>query len=570
MKIMDFLPTNCKNCYKCVRNCDVKAIRIVNDQAEIIEDNCIGCGKCFVVCPQNAHNIKSDISAIKDAMKMNKKMIVSLAPSYFGVYKYPKKIISSIKALGFQVIEETALGAEIVSDLYKKQIEAQENKKSLITSCCPSVNLLIQRYYPDLLDNLLPVVSPMIAHSMLLKETYGQDSFITFIGPCISKRCEAFGYQEAGDIDAVLSFEELDYWLKDENIITIEQEDGVPDSSASAYGQKYPLEGGILCGIVDTIKENDYKPLSVNGTESCMDLFQCLADDNLDNLFIEANICINGCVGGPAISKDSNNVHLRRLQIRENLNIDKDKQHSRSDEKIFNREFSKRPVLKTLASSEDIKNILKSMGKLDIRDELNCSACGYNTCKDKAQSVFEGMSEPAMCIPFMRSKAEKLSNIIIENTPNIIMILDEDLKIVDMNPACEKAFDIISYTYKDKAIGSLIDDSDFRSVIESKKSIFGKKVVYEKQNLVVNQNILYLPKQNIIMAIFHDLTSLETKNEELSSLKKSTIEAAEKVINKQMRVAQEIASLLGETTAETKITLRKLQEIVIGEEGARK
>lgn len=570
MKIMDFLPANCKNCYKCVRNCHVKAIRIVDDQAQIMEDHCIGCGQCFVVCPQNARNIKSDLNKIKNSIQSTKKMIVTLAPSYSGIYKKPKKLIAALRALGFEVIEETAIGAEIVSDLYKEYMDSHNDHKNFITSCCPSVNLLIQRYYPELLPYLLPVVSPMIAHSILLKEKYGQNSFITFVGPCISKRCEAFGYQETGDIDAILSFEELDTWLAEEGIVLNELEDSYLDSTASSYGQRYPLEGGILKGIEDDIVENGYRSVSVSGIENCKDLFETLTKDNVQNLFIEANICANGCINGPAVSKDSENVYIRQLHVDDYLEDKESKEYTLNNRIVYNRVFTNKKVTKEIASEEEITEILKSMGKYDKSDELNCGACGYNTCREKAQAVFEGMSQPEMCIPYMRSKAEKLSNLIFESTPNIILLIDEDLNIIDVNPACESAFLLNTESAKGTALSTYIDDSDFRQVIETKHNIVDKRVHFKNYNITVNETILFLPKQNSIMAILYDVTKLEKKNKELIHLKKNTLEAADNVIVKQMRVAQEIASLLGETTAETKITLMKLQQVVLGEEGVTK
>ncbi|GKX30706.1 hydrogenase [Vallitalea longa] len=570
MKIMDFLPANCKNCYKCVRNCHVKAIKIVDDQAQIMEDHCIGCGQCFVVCPQNARNIKSDLNKIKNSMQSTKKMIVTLAPSYSGIYKKPKKLIAALRALGFEIIEETAIGAEIVSDLYKEYMDNHNDKKNLITSCCPSVNLLIQRYYPELLPYLLPVVSPMIAHSILLKEKYGQNSFITFVGPCISKRCEAFGYQETGDIDAILSFEELDTWLAEEGIKLNDLEDAYLDSSASSYGQRYPLEGGILKGIEDDITANGYRSVSVSGIEDCKDLFETLTTDNIENLFIEANICANGCINGPAVSKDSENVYIRQLHVDDYLEDKESEDYTLNNRRVYNRVFTNKKVTKKIATEEEITEILKSIGKYDKSDELNCGACGYNTCREKAQAVFEGMSQPEMCIPYMRSKAEKLSNLIFESTPNIILLLDENLNIIDVNPACESAFLINSNLSKGNALSTYLDDSDFRQVMETKQNIVNKRVHFKNYNITVNETILFLPKQNLIMAILYDVSKLEKKNKELIHLKKNTLEAADNVIVKQMRVAQEIASLLGETTAETKITLMKLQQVVLGEEGVTK
>lgn len=235
MKIMDFYPANCKNCYKCVRNCPVKAIRIVNDQAEIIEDKCIGCGRCFNVCPQNARNIHSDLENVKKALK-RKKVVVSIAPSYRGIYPNYQKLIGALKNLGIDKVEETAVGAELVTSLYGKYIEKNPGK-SVITSCCPSVNLLIRRYFSEIRDNIIPVDTPMIIHSKLIKEKYGNNTYVVFLGPCISKKIEACGYQKQGIIDAVISFEELEGWLREEDINIDDCAEIMPDVAA---GRKAP------------------------------------------------------------------------------------------------------------------------------------------------------------------------------------------------------------------------------------------------------------------------------------------------------------------------------------------
>jgi len=232
MRILDFYPANCKNCYKCVRNCSVKAIKMINDQAQIVEEKCIACGTCFSVCPQNARNIHSDLENVIEAMKEGRKIIVSIAPSYLGVYEEPYKLISVLKYLGATVVQETAVGAAMVTELYRKFISTT-NVKNAITTCCPTVNMMIQTYYPDLIKYLMPLDSPMIAHCKMLRKQYNEDAFIVFLGPCISKKCEAYGYQLSGIIDGVISFEELDKLLESRGIDISTFEESRPDVEGS-------------------------------------------------------------------------------------------------------------------------------------------------------------------------------------------------------------------------------------------------------------------------------------------------------------------------------------------------
>ncbi len=274
----------------------------------------------------------------------------------------------------------------------------------------------------------------------------------------------------------------MDHWLEEEHIQIHELEDASLDASASAYGQRYPLEGGILKGISEKVHESGFRSISVTGIEDCKTLFQTLTEGHIDGLFIEANICDDGCVGGPAVSKNMDNVLLRKLQIDDYLDqVPYEKSNvDLSSALLHNRSFSNKHVKKQQASETDILDILKSMGKVDKQDELNCGACGYNTCIEKAQAVYEGMSQPEMCIPYMRSKAEKLSHIIFENTPNIIFLLDENLNIVDANPACEKAFLMHASTSKGKALSTFIDDQAYRHVLETKQNSFNKKSYLQK------------------------------------------------------------------------------------------
>lgn len=568
MKILDFYPANCKNCYKCVRNCSVKAIKMIDDQAQIVEEKCIACGTCFLVCPQNARNIHSDIENIDIAVRQGKRLIISIAPSYLGVYEEPYKLISVLKHLGASIVEETAIGASTVTELYKNYI-SNVDLNNMITTCCPTVNMLVQKYYPDLIKYLMPIDSPMIAHCKMIRKRHGEDAFIVFLGPCISKKCEAYGYQLAGVIDGVISFEELDKMLESKNIDISSFEESYPDLEGNYTGKKYPLENGILSGLKDVITLSKYTPLSISGIDNLMGAFEAMEKGELCNVLIEANSCTGGCLGGPAVPKRSKNVFVRKTIAKSRIHTLKDKNYENYTEQEKNlnytRFFKNKKYNRDIYSEEDIKMVLEKTGKHSKSDELNCGACGYDTCRDKAISVLEGLSHPQMCMPYMRSEAEKISNIYFEYSPSVIMIVDLDLNILDLNPVGEKLFNTTRKTIKNMPLSNFMPVDDFQQVIATGENMVGKKLDLKNYNTIVYERIIYLPKNKILFGILNDITKEELKKEQIVNLKLNTLETADKVIEKQMRVAQEIAGLLGETTAETKAALLKLKKVVLEE-----
>jgi iron only hydrogenase large subunit-like protein len=571
MRIINFSPANCKNCYKCLRICPVKAIKFSGHQAEIDETRCIACGQCFVVCPQNARNIKSDLDYVQQAIKENKKVVVSLAPSFAGFFKNPGGFISALRILGFSSIEETAIGAEYVTQAYKSYIE-NNNKTSFITSCCPTINLLVERYYPELLSHLLPYLSPMLVHGKLIKEMY-PESYTVFVGPCISKKCEALNQYYESTIDAVLTLEEIGHWLGEAGVDPEKLPSSKSDVVVNRNGRQYPIPGGIARGLEDILKEKDYDILSIHGLLNSKSIFEEMKQDQLRQVFLEISACNESCLGGPAIPKESYGLYTRKQNIKQYIDSLNDPSTSRNLNQTqalnidIKRHFYNQKIKHSNISKEEVQMILRKMGKYEEKDELNCGACGYNTCIEKAVAIYEGMSQLDMCMPYMRTKAESMSDVIFLNTPNAIFTLDDQLKIIDYNPSAKSYFHIADSHLKGQPIDLLIKSDDFQEVLRTKKDIINKKVHFSQYGMVAILNILYLEKDHLILTIIINITNEEKRKREIAEMRQNTLDIAQNVIDKQMRVAQEIASLLGETTAETKVALTKLKHVVLGEEG---
>lgn len=570
MSFFDFSRANCKNCYKCLHFCTVKAIKMKDEQAEIVKERCIACGQCFLVCPQDAREVKLHLESVKTAIKEGKKMIASIAPSFPGAFELndPSKIVAALKKLGFSIVEETAVGASVIADLYKKHIEKAQHKNAITTSC-PSANYLIEQYYPSLIPYMIPVVSPMIAHGKMLKSLYGMDSYVVFIGPCIAKKVEAADFQHEGIIDGVLTFEELQKWMESEGIEPNCLDSQPFDNVSSSNGKSFPLGGGILNSALKNITTS-YEAISVNGITECIDILDSLKDGSIEGALVEISVCKGSCIGGPAMPKATRNFFKSQKKVKDYAKargVEYGSLATNTEKIDFYKYYFHRIIKKSTASEEELSNIMKKMGKYQQEDQLNCGSCGYNTCLEKAQAVHEGMAEPNMCLPFMRSKAENVTNIIFDNSPNAIFLLDEDMKVKEFNSTSERIFKISAQDIKNKEIGTILDDSAFFSVKFTKNNVIGRKISYPQYGVVLIHNIIYIEKENLILSIMNDVTEEERHKKELTRVKENTINAAQRVIEKQMRVAQEIASLLGETTAETKVILTRLKELALEEAG---
>ena len=542
--------SNCKNCYKCIRHCPVKSIRFSGNQANIVSDECILCGQCFVVCPQNAKEIIDDTEKAKVLIGGENPVIASIAPSFIANYNVGiSSLKKALKKLGFFDAEETSVGATIVKKQYEKMI-AENNKNIIISSCCHTVNLLIQKYFPSCLEYLADVMSPMMAHCTDIKKRYPNAKTV-FIGPCVSKKDEASMY--SGTVDCVLTFEELTKWFEAENI-TLENE---TDSEKNSRARLFPTTGGIL-KTMDKPANSDYTYIAVDGTENCIAALKDIQDGNISKCFIEMSSCTGSCIGGPVMEK------FHRSPVRDFRAVS---DYAGSDDFVVNdkldisRTYSRIPLDKPVPSESQIKTILNQMGKTRPEHELNCGSCGYNTCREKAVAVYQGKADLSMCLPFLKDRAENFSDNIINNTPNAIIVLNESLEVQQINKA---ALSLMNIRNASDVLGEqvirILDPKDFMDVKLSGSSIRDKHVYLAEYNKYAEETIIYDREYHVLMCIMRDITAEETQKERKEQISRQTIDVTDKVIDKQMRVVQEIASLLGETVAETKVALTKLKE----------
>ena len=572
MKAIDFKPAKCSHCYRCVRTCGVKAITIKNQQAQIMEDYCILCGHCLNECPQDAKTYISDLDKVRGWIQSGAITAVSLAPSYRSLFHFrdPGQVLDALKRLGFTHVRETAEGAALVTNEYRQLLE-QKTMANIITTCCPSVNLLIETYYPALIPYLAPVVSPMIAHARLLKKEYGPDIKVIFIGPCISKKAEAYENSTEHAVDAVLNFEEVKRWLRAESI-RVKDCDPLPMPQPDPHVNRlYPVAGGIITSVRASCEpgHETYRKFSVDGVSNCIDLCENLLTGDLSRCFIEMSACEGGCIQGPMTGSAKLSRFRSKVDLEEDIEVvpaDDQLLHFSGIDFPTAKIFRDKSPRRVYPSESQIREILAKVGKYTKEDELNCGACGYPTCRDKAVAVYQNKAELTMCIPYMNEKAQSLANLVLETSPNMTIIVGEDMMIQEFSHAAEKHFHITRKEALETYLFQLMDTDDFEWVFEHKQPLRNKKVEFPEYGFTATMSLVYIKKQNAVLAILIDITKEEEQAMQDYMMKLETVEMAQKVIDKQMMVAQQIAGLRGETTAETKVTLTNICRTLLDED----
>ncbi len=556
----DFLKlkkSNCKNCYKCIRHCPVKSIKFSGNQAHIVGNECILCGQCFVVCPQNAKEIADGTEQVRVLMQSGEPVIASIAPSFIANYDGVgiDEMRKALKQLGFADAEETAIGATIVKKEYERMLD-EHTRDIIISSCCHSVNLLVQKYFPSVLPYLADVMSPMQAHCSDIKKRYPNAKTV-FIGPCVAKKDEADYYK--GITDAVLTFEELTQMFAEKNI-TLEHN---VDSTEKSRARFFPTSGGILKTMTE--KPDDYTYLVIDGVDNCIAALKDIESGKIHKCFIEMSACSGSCISGPVMEK------YHRMPVNDYIAVNRyagklDFETNEPDSLEIRKNFE--PIMRKLSqpSEDEIVTILKKMGKTKKEDELNCGSCGYNTCREKAIAIYQGKADSSMCLPFLKEKAETFSDNIINNTPNGILVLNEDLEVQQINRA---ALNIINVSKASDVMGEpvvrVLDTKVFNDVLNGGRGVRNKHTYLAEYDKYIEQTVVFDKDYRIIICIMRDITDEELQKRRKEDISRQTVETADNVVDKQMRIVQEIASLLGETAAETKIALTKLKESISDE-----
>ncbi len=557
----------CRDCYRCVRNCPVKAVRIQGGQAQVVAELCIVCGTCVRECPQGAKIVRNDRSLVREALAAGRTVVASVAPSapaYFGIRSFAQMEVA-LRALGFAAAHETAFGAEMVGHAHREWVETEPGRRPVITSSCPVVVSLVEIYYPDLIPHLAPVVSPMIAHGRWLRGRYGNDAFLVFIGPCFAKKGEIHDDAVRGIMDAALTYEEIAEWMQAESVTLPAPPEG-HESVPRANARAFPVEGGLVgtANLNTDILASEI--VTTSGLAACKDVLQSIRNGSLQASLVELMACEGGCINGPGMGRDVS-VYLARQRV---LDYAARRQPqplpSRAEWPSLSRTYRDKSIPLPEFTEEQIREVLHRVDKYTPEDELNCGACGYPTCRDKAIATLRGLAEATMCIPYTRKRAESLRQVIMAVTEDPVITVDTRLHVQDLSPSAEAMLgcsiqQIIGHPLAELAPSAVLEG--FERVRQTGQPILRQRLTLN--GLIVEQTVVAVRDHNLIVGILRDVTEREQQRAQLERIRDETLRRTQEVVTKQMRVAHEIAQLLGETTADTKIMLSRLAKLL--EEG---
>ena len=562
-------PASCKDCHKCLRECPVAAIGFKDNQAFIIEEKCIYCGNCIKTCPQGAKSALFEEEKLESFLESDSYLIASIAPSFVAAFPEvePGQLIKALKLIGFNYIAETAEAAARVVKQFKEEREQIDD--TLITSCCPAVVNLIEKHYPELLPQLASVLSPMMLQTAELKNNF-EKARVIFIGPCLAKIEERKNEKRRNyRPDIVITFEHLRIFLEEKGIKITELEPAAVDLSAAQLTADYALSGGAV-KAADLLKADPgcgNKALHLSGLDNIINFLDDLKKDK-DKIrveMVELLACSGGCINGPAIN-NSLSIPLKELEVHNYLanskrnNIKKDP--SLKNKISLKRKHQNKKMTLPEVPEVEIRKILASIAKEKKEDEKDCGGCGYSSCREKAAAVYHGFAEKKMCIPYMKSRAESLSQIIVESSHNAIIVVNAQMEIQKFNPVARELFVQKSRELQGMELDKFIDSSSFQKVWNLKQRIIHQKCSYKNGSIIVDQTIFALSEHKVIVGILTDISEQEKQRRKMQKMKEVAVEKTNDVVNKQMQTVQEIAGLLGETTVETKAALTELSELL--------
>lgn len=583
MKSIEIRSGVCVSCGRCLRKCEVKAIRMTEAGAQIDDSLCINCARCLTACPHGAMLYMSDLSKVEGMLERKQRIVASISPelgyTYFELSM--RHLVAALKDIGFLAVHEAAeanaVQSDLLAELAKRMFDRsltratkeEFHKTNIIISDCPAVANWIEIYYPELIPQMAPIATNAIAHGRYLKRLYGNDVKVVHISSCVAMKNEANKDKNKGALDAVLTMKELQKLF---TYMKVDPKNCIPvpaDNPNLGADRLYPMKDGMIQSLEQNEKypKGAFYTISANGTHSVKRVLEDLMAGVYNKCMVELRLCTDGCVNGPgkAAGASPTRTALRLKQNSTTGRYSKDYIREVREKMDSRNSFEDRKPDLPIPSQEEMDAIISQMGVISRKHELDCGACGYPYCFAHATAIYQGRSTVDHCIQYLHKKANSLANVVMDNSPNMVLVVDKELVIQECSSICQRIFGVT----RDEIIGhdiiEFMDDTDFEWAIQNKSNLKYKTVELVGYNKYVQQNITYLPDTESLLIILIDITERKNLEAEQRAKNEEIVAMTQKIVDKQMMVAQTIAGLLGESTAETKLALINLSKTLLQE-----
>lgn len=571
MRVFDINWERCRGCMGCVQFCPSDAIRLEQERVVIDHGRCIACGGCYRQCGHGAVMQKGDLKLVKAFLKSGRKVILSIDPACIpflpeGVTL--EKLASAAQKLGIWDVADASEAYVAVAAEYARLIQ-ERPLDNLIFSTCPVVQNLIEQFYPELLGDLAPVASPMVAHGRMLKRDF-TSAAVVYVSTCAARYEERRDVRHSTEINGVLSIGELLTWMSREGIDPAQVEEEPLLSDGGGLGALGAVSGGMLQCLDTIMPDHNRKKICADGLSACRILLEELKGGEIRDCVIEMNACEGGCVGGfftENFRKQGHGRFAAAHRLRDYVaRHDQTPYYDTHGIAMANPtiDFSMKPYEPT---EKQIQAMLYQIGVGNARQEKNCGECGFFTCRERADAILRGREPVSICRPMVRDAKQDVYNFLYEALPMAALLIDDTQKIVDFNQEACSLFSI--KRGQEKYIFEIMEPGDVQYVLETGLSIRHKRIDIPELYLRVEANLVPLKQLGMVLGLFSDVTEEEEEENLQLQSRLQSVEMAQKVIDKQMAVAQQIAFLLGETTAETKVTLNDLKRRILDEEDAK-
>ena len=564
MRAYEIDQSKCKLCLKCMQICPIHAVELRQGQVLVDKSRCVDCGLCCRNCNHEAIYWEDQTAKVEALLAARRKVIFSFDPALRALLPQGvslEKLAGAAAQMGVLQCADAAAAMEAVASEYGRLIR-QKHGENLILTHCPVIRNLVEQHWPELLEDLIPTASPMIAHGRLLKRDC-PSAAVVYVTACGAHSQEMRDVRHSTEINAVLTWPQFLRWLHRGGVDPAACDEAPLLGGPGGKGVLGVLPGGMLELLRDYADTGDYRCLSVSGMDQCKAAIKALRNRQLGRCIVDMCACEGGCIGGAAGGLDMAACYAAGLP----LGIAASAEPPAAPD-VHGVALST-PAIDRFGTpfspgEDQIQAMLAHIGVGNLHKQADCGRCGFRTCRDRAMAILWGRENVNLCINAVEEAMKGVYRQLYDSLPMAAVLVDDSQKVVGLNREAASLFGVRED--QEKYIFELMDPGDFQYVLSTGLAIRSRRMDIPEIFMRVEADLVPLRELNMVLGLFRDITEEEQRETQLQASRLQSVERAQKVIEKQMTVAQQIAFLLGETTAETKVTLNQLKSRLLEEE----